>query len=100
MLREEHRALRRPVGRVVMDRLEARVEQAEHAVGFAGGDEPRVVGVGRSLGRRDGVARLPTEQRPVGGIAREQVAERGGAGAREPDDEDRLLDASWLAASG
>ena len=35
VLREEHRALGRPVGRVVMDRLEPRVEQVEHAVGVA-----------------------------------------------------------------
>ena len=62
MLREQHRALRRPIGRVVVDRLEPGIEQVEHAVGLAGGLEPRVVVVpvlGRGWHRP---VRFPAEQ--------------------------------------
>ena len=92
MLREQHRALRRPVGRVVVDRLETGVEQVEHAVGLTSGLETGVVVVSDLGRRRHGPARLPAEQRPVGRVAGEQMTQRGGAGAREADDEDRLLD--------
>ena len=92
MLREEHRALDGSVGRVVVDRLEPRVEQPEHAVGVAA--RRRTAGRRRtsrwSGGGTESPASQPSSDRLAGSHASRwlsAVVPR----AREPDDEDRLL---------
>jgi hypothetical protein len=88
---EQGDALDRSLGRVVVHRLEP--GDAPALVGFARGQVPVVAPVRVRRRRRHGVDRLPSAQRAKRGVLAEQVAERGRARARHPDDDDRTLDA-------
>ncbi len=85
-------ALGRSVGVFVVDRLHARVDHLEHVAALLGRIDARSRAVIGRRRRGDRVVRLPPQQRPVPEVLVEHVAEKGGAGAEHPDDDDRGVD--------
>ena len=75
--------------RVLVQGRQPRRERADRVEPLRSGLDARIAVLGRALGRRHRLRRLPDAQRARARILREQVRERGAARARQPHHEDR-----------
>ena len=88
----EIEAFRRPVGRRRQHRPQLGRSILHLADGLLRGEEPGVGGFGGDVGWGSRLAGLPLPQRAHVGVLREQIAERGGTGAREAEPDEHRLD--------
>lgn len=85
-------AFSRGLGLVTVHGPEVGKHLLDHRDALGGLRDPRVAALRGRLGRRGGRLRFPHPQRPELWVGRNQLAQGGGARARQTEDDDRALD--------